>query len=408
MFTTGGGIRSTAALADLNGNGLPEVIIGSDDDKVHVVDPTQLKSVSAASNRIRVDLKKSPSAQRPILWSEMLASTSSVVFDLGSAATRESSLQAIPTPKGDVYASPAVGFINQDEQLDIVVGSEDYSIYAFDMNGSLSGWPKKVNGMVRASVALGDFMGSGSNTILVGSYDYRFYAFAPDGTFLSGFPYTAGGTIISSAGLFKKAQGALGMDAFFGSSDGRIHGVNPLGATLAGWPTQASGSRPGVPTDVDASPALVDLTGNGLPEILVGSDNGFFYCFKYDGSLLWRREIGGELFSSPIVADIDEDGLFEVVFGSATGYLHTLNTEDGSDAFESGATWIGGGILSTPTWADVDGDGLGEIVIGCFVESTSGAVHGEVSVWKTDAPFLPENNPWPTFRQNNYRTGCVR
>ena len=45
LYETLEGIRSTAALVDLNGNDLPEVIIGSDDNVIHIVDPTAIGPV---------------------------------------------------------------------------------------------------------------------------------------------------------------------------------------------------------------------------------------------------------------------------------------------------------------------------------------------------------------------------
>ena len=38
-------------LADLNGNGLPEVVIGSDDNLIHIVDPSSFGPSPAASEK---------------------------------------------------------------------------------------------------------------------------------------------------------------------------------------------------------------------------------------------------------------------------------------------------------------------------------------------------------------------
>ena len=234
LFTTGDGIRSTAALADLNGDTLPEIIIGSDDNKIHIVDPTTLSSrVDRFDRTSQLDSRFATKAEN---WGQRLTQTPHVIFSLDGAS---SGLSVIPQPLGDIYASPAVGDLDDGGQLDIMVGSEDTYFYAFDMSGSLPGWPVKTQGKLRCSAGLGDLDGDSSLDVLVGGYDYKIYGWKSTGVALDGFPANSGGTLISSPAL-ADVNGDDNLEVFIGSSDGFLHGLLSAGSDISGWPIEAT------------------------------------------------------------------------------------------------------------------------------------------------------------------------
>ena len=98
-----------------------------------------------------------------------------------------------------------------------------------------------------------------------------------------------------------------------------------------------------------AYPAIANLDGKGLPEIIVGSA-----ILDAEGNLLGRGDFGrggGNLGSTSFAADVDQDGSQEVIVGNA---IYDI---------EGNAIWSNGESDGFPAIADFDRDGVPEIVV---------------------------------------------
>ncbi len=108
-----------------------------------------------------------------------------------------------------------------------------------------------------------------------------------------------------------------------------------------------------------ASPTLVDIDGDGLPEVLTDGGSGSLMAIDGDGSIIWV--IRDRMFSgSPGIGDFNGDGRLDVAMGSSDGYLYIVEAANGSIITR---LKLGNGESSTPSIADIDGDGLPEIVV---------------------------------------------
>ncbi len=128
-FKTNGGIDSSPAIGDIDGNGKPEVVFDSKDNNLYALN----------------------GEDGSLLWK----------FETGKS----------------VINSPAIGDIDDDGKLEVVFGSGDKNLYILDgTNGNLK-WKYKTGDSILSSPALGDVDGNGKIDIAVASWDGYLYLF---------------------------------------------------------------------------------------------------------------------------------------------------------------------------------------------------------------------------------------
>jgi len=81
---------------------------------------------------------------------------------------------------GLVFSSPALGDIDNDGIIEVVVGSHDNWVYALDGTNGAVVWKYKTGSWVGSSPALGDIDSDGQVEVVVGSYDKKVYALDGD------------------------------------------------------------------------------------------------------------------------------------------------------------------------------------------------------------------------------------
>lgn len=258
---------STPALGDIDGDGIIEVVAGSDDDCIHA---------------LRADGTPVPG------WPVRTG--------------------------GDVYASPVLALLDHPEKRRIVVGSDDGSMYVLDEQGkTLAGWPVKTGGFIAASAAVGDLDGDGRNEIVFPSWDGYLYAMNVRGETLPGWPVQLDGILWSSPCL-ADLTGDGRLDIVIGSP-GALHALDAEGQPLPGWPIL-------MPGNVLADPVVVDF-GKGL-EMVIGSDA--IYRIHPNGTVHrgFPVHVSTYFWGGAIVADVDGSGTLEIVAGGLDGAVHAV------------------------------------------------------------------------------------
>jgi len=139
---------------------------------------------------------------------------------------------------------------------------------------------------------------------------------------------------------------------------------------------------------VISTPALGDLDGDGLLEVVFGSKDGNVYALNgQNGSPLWIFETLGPICSSPALGDIDNDGSLEVVIGSNDGNIYALNGEDGSLLWN---LTVPGYVDRSPAIADLDGDGSLEVIFSYNNFTTYGPTIG--TLYNISGLYVVEGN----------------
>jgi hypothetical protein len=157
------------------------------------------------------------------------------------------------------------------------------------------------------------------------------------------------------------------------------------------------------------APTVVDLTGDGRPEIISALPGGRVYAVGPDGHRLWKATYApqhAKTFASEVVAaDLNQDGVPELVFGTYSlhrnaGRLVVLSSQGRKLSVtrlkHQRRDGNGIGVAAAPSIADLTGDGTLEIVLTTFD-------HG------IDVYTVPGSGtgclPWPTARGNTLRNG---
>ena len=361
--------HSSPAAADFNGDGDLEIVVGSYDGRL------LLLSFNGSSWNVADSVQVADALNSKLPASEQQTT-------------------------GRIESAPAIGDVDNDGNLEIVVTTGGYpnsanpadnkhgGIIVYEVSGSLSlslkpGWPyltvdaggQGVGGStpdgirdgIWAAPALGDLNGDGDLEIVTLGLDRRIYAVEHDGTAVSGWP------------IFRDNAPLL----------------------RGGW----------------SSPALADIDSDGLPEVIVGTDSppwngddgsGPFpsqydnpdytkstvWALNGDGSLVpgWPTITQQQVQSSPAVGDIDGDGDLEVVVGTGLGIAGTAGYKvyawHHTGAPVSG--WprtTGGNMPAPPALADLNGDNVLDVIIGCGAESEQACKN--LYAWKGDGSNLP-------------------
>lgn len=237
-FATGGDISTSPAIGDLDGDGLPEIVFGSSDSLLRA---------------IRYDLSSAPGFPRQVALDE------------------------------DWDSSPALGDLNGDGRPDVVIGSSDGKVYAISgADGSdLPGFPVLLTDSygnpvaTRSSPALGDVDGDGWVDIVIGDQDGRLHGFDHTGQVLAGFFIQTGGRIQNTPVIWDTDGDGM-VEVLVESGDQRMYCWNSPGAFDPGripWPMQQGNAQhTGQLGDAAARPETVGVpTPETPPAVLLAN-----------------------------------------------------------------------------------------------------------------------------------------
>lgn len=367
---SGANIQISPVVADLDGDGSPEILAANNQNKVFIWSANGTlwsgwpKSLAFFGTNIAVDDLTGDGPK------EIIISTfgSVRVFNTNGVM-----LPGFPVFTNASNSPPAIGDVDGDGQKEIVVatGTGPTNLYMIKANGVvMPNWPKAINPQLASNFTsssypvLGDLDGDGALECVIGSTNGFVYAFRANGSFVPGWPQATKVAVVNS-------------------------------------------------------PAIGDIDGDGLPEVVAGNDriieNGasanYLFAWHANGAVLpnwpvkYDRQITGSSFGygAPALADLDQDGRADVIVSSDStfGAASALNAykSDGSKVpgFPKPTLDNGAFVTNTVAVADLDGDG--------FMEMAWIDHNALLYVWDLSAPSTAVA-PWPMFQHDARHTGA--
>ncbi len=263
----------------------------------------------------------------------------------------------------NVGASPVVGDIDGDTFPEVIMQNSYSRVLGLNHDGTpMSGWPRWVNGgsFFAGSAALADFTGDGRLEVVIPGMNSLCYFFRYDGSTMPGWPkaYSLSGTTESSP-VIADINGDGSLDIILGGEEGRLNAWDIDGNVIPGFPIQLNGF-------IRATPMVRDLDFDGDVELIATCWDQNVYVWDLDaqayaGYVQWNGFHGNQFNSGWKELNVRTDASVTAwMYEIGAGYLRL--------------TWAVSGEIEEWDLYRQTGDGDYELIAAALRTEESGTV----------------------------------
>jgi len=382
-------IRTSPAIIDFTSDGNNEIIFGDNNGYIHVVN----------SEGVPILEDFFPFDTGDQIWGSPAAGDIDGDGSMDIAVTSKSKYLYILDQNGlknTYYANqfligtPALGNLDDDEDLEIVFGSysNQAKVFAVNIDGSsVDGFPVDIGEKMQKGFALYDFNGNNRDDIVIGTDSDNIYLIYDDGNIAEGFPFITDDKIRSAPSIIDNGNE---INIIAGSTDNSLYVLNSDGSLKFAFNSDG---------EIYTSPSLLEYSSEVY--IFFGTDNGTVYALDINGDIHDGFPIytSNSISDSIVFEDLDSNGIPEIIFNDESGnlFIYKSTTSDFNE-FISYNNFPASNIFAYSSSAniiDIDNDGDLEIIGGTLED---------ISVYDIKESSQ-ENGYWNLYRGNYMRNG---
>ncbi len=318
-------VTATPAVADVNGDGLEE-IVAADGKGTLVVLVSDGKS----------------------LWSAEL-----------SAQVRADSC-------------PAVVDLDGDGRVEIVVGDASGTVSCLSNAGDTL-WRFAGDGAPMGPVLAADIYDAPGREVVVTSEDRHVYALTARGEWIWDM-YFATDLFPNTLPILADVDGDQVPELYIGGGLHHFYRIDLRKPAVA--------LEENVYMHINGAIDAADLDGDGRDEVVFGNKGSGIWCYGNEG-FRWKREMrSSSLIAAPIFLDLNGDSQMEILFFAAGGEVHALDAS-GKDLLTAKLPAC---PISRPLAGDIDGDGSAEAIVTTGVGNPANMICTRLRVPYRDDP----------------------
>ncbi len=334
-----GSVDATPAIADVDGDGIQDVIMATTGGTVLAID-------------IRGHVKWQYDVHHTISNPVCIAGTPLKVFVLTNPggvvcidAKKGEKLWEYNMPAGFIWGAtaPAAADIDGNGTTEIIVADRGGHLAAITEEGATL-WKTDYKEGFRTAPALADLDGDGDLKIIIGTEKKLLVCFSNKGKEL----WHSGDNPSGSSPEVYDLDDDGKPEILTGTREGVLvcnSGGQPL------WSHKING-------EVHDAITAVDINNDSKKEVIIVDLRGNIACLSHDGHLQWTASVPERARRSPTIGDIDGDGKTEIIVGSYAGILSIFDI-DGNLKEE---VQLQGGMNSSPLLIDYHNDGKPAVI----------------------------------------------